>query len=198
MNRTRSPKLRLIVALLATMTLLAGRSLADGEEKMPSARFAAILGRLLTYDSNLKARAGNSIGIAVLYRRNHVESQSEANETARHVGALESTEMLELPVKTYKIAFDDEAGLEKAVASYGLDVFIVSGGMAEQMAIVKNVGTRRKIITIGKESAQARNGLSVAIFVADGKSKILVNLGASKKAGANFTPELLRLCEVIP
>jgi hypothetical protein len=173
-------------------------SFAANEERMPSARFAAILGRLLTYDSSLQSRAGRDIGIAVLYRRGNAQSLAEANEVFDQIRALEGGKTLELPVKTYKLAVDGEADLEKAATAYGLTVFVVTGGMVDQTDIVRRISARRKILTVGNDGIQARRGLSVAIYVSDGKSKILVNLGASKREGTAFDSALLGMCEIIP
>jgi len=185
-------------ALLCVVGLSGTSSYAAKDERMPSARFAAILGRLLTYDGSLQRRAGSEIGIAVLYRLGNAQSLAEANEAFDQIRAFEGGKTLELPVKTYKLAFDGEADLEKAAAGYGLDVFVVTGGMTDQTDIVRRVSARRKILTVGNDGMQARRGLSVAIYVSEGKSKILVNLSASKREGTAFDSALLGICETIP
>jgi len=165
---------------------------------MPSARFAAILGRLLTYDSSLQSRAGRVVGIGLLYKGGDIRSLAEANEVFEQIRALEGGKTLELPVKTYKLAFDGEAALEKAAATYSLIVFVVTGSMTDQTDIVRRVSARRKILTVGNDAIHARRGLSVAIYVSEGKSKILVNLSASKREGTAFDSALLGMCEIIP
>jgi len=185
-------------ALLCVVGLSVTSSFAANEERMPSARFAAILGRLLTYDGSLKILAGGGIGIAVLHRRGNAQSLAEANEAFEQIRAFEGGNTLELPVKVYKLAFDGEADLEKAAATYGLNVFVVTGGITDQTEIIRRVSARRKIITIGIDAVQARRGLSVAIYVSEGKSKILVNLSACKREGTAFDSALLGMCEIIP
>ena len=190
----RAVRLAALACAIAPLTTVSYAA----DQKMPSGRFAAILGRLLTYDSNLKGRAGSDIGIAVLYRPASASSLAEANQVFDQIRALEGGETLELPVKVYKLALESEGELEKAAIHYGLDVFVITDGMTEQTEIVKRVSARRKIITVGSDGSQARQGLSVAIYVSDDKSKILVNLGASKREGTSFNSVLLGMCEVIP
>jgi len=186
----------------ATLLCVAGLSVTSSHaaegERMPSARFAAILGRLLTYDNSLQRRSGRDIGIAVLYRRGDAQSIAEANEAFDQIRALEGGKTLELPVKVYKVAFEGEADLEKAAVAAGPTVFVVTGGMTDQTDIVRRVSTRRKILTVANDGIQARRGLAVAIYVFEGKSKILVNLSASKREGTAFDSALLGMCEIIP
>ena len=190
------PWLCLVVAMLHAFLLFMS-VLVDDVKKMPTARFAAIIARMLTYDTSLPGRAGASIDIAVLYRSGDAESTSEASDTAAMIRTLTKNGIGSLQVKTYSLAFADAAKLDRDAMSYGIDVFIVADALAEQIAAIKQVSTRRKITSIGRSSAQVRRGLAVALYQLDGKSKILVNLEVSKREGAAFSSDLLRLCEVI-
>jgi hypothetical protein len=59
------------------------------------------------------------------------------------------------------------------------------------------VSGQRKVVTVGVSSDEVRAGLSIAVYLQAGKSKILVNLPASRKEGVMFSSDLLRLSEVI-
>ncbi len=170
---------------------------ASDEEKMPAPRLATFFGRLLAYDTNLKDRAKGRIDIAVLYRRGGTSPEDLAAMT-NALQTLELTRILDLPVKTYSVAVTNLAELEKAVELHGIDAFIVSPGLEGQTALITQVSERRKVIALGLASAQARAGFAVAVYLENKKSKILVNLSASKLKGAAFSSDLLRLSEVIP
>jgi hypothetical protein len=60
-----------------------------------------------------------------------------------------------------------------------------------------SVSEKLGAITVGQTSAQVRSGIAVGVYLENGKSKILINLPASRRAGAAFSPDLLRLSEVI-
>lgn len=169
-----------------------------GEAKLPAPRYALFVGRLLAYDANLLHRAGKSVDVAVLYKSGDAASTTEAEEMTRAMKAIELTTILDLPVKTCSVAVSDEATLEKAVLSRGIDAFLVLGGLEEQTALIKRVSEARKVITLGSTRAQVQAGLSVSVYLEDDKSKILVSLSASRKEGAAFSSDLLRLSEVIP
>jgi hypothetical protein len=178
--------------------LLALALVARAEEKMPAPRFASFVARLLTYDTTLKGRAGDSVAIAVLCRRGNPAGLRESMELARALKNLELATILDLPVKTLSLPLDDTAELERAVDKRGIDAFVVCAAVPGDDADLKRIAERKKVITIGTTGAQVRAGLAVTVYLEDGKSKILVNHGASKRQGAVLSSDLLRLSEVIP
>jgi len=167
------------------------------EELMPEPRYASFLARALVYDGNLKERAGVSIAIAVLYSRSDGDSTRSAEHMAAALKTLELTKILDLPVTTHLFEVDTAEALEKAVLTHGIDAFVVCPCLEKKRQLIKSVSEKRKVITFGVTSAQVRAGLSIAVYQEDGKSKILVNLPASRTEGAAFTGDLLRLSEVI-
>jgi hypothetical protein len=169
----------------------------DEERKMPGPRFATFLARMLTYDSQLKKRAGEKLTIAVLYDGKSPASTTQGTDLGTALKNLELVRILDLPVATLGIAVTDASGLEKAVQASGIDAFVVCDGLEKQLGLIRKVSEKRKLITIGTSSAQVRAGLSIAVYLENGKSKILVNLPASRSEGVAFGGELLGLAEVI-
>ena len=168
------------------------------EEKMPPPRFASFLARLLTYDTGLKARAGNAIVIAVVCRGRDHAGLNESLELASALKTLELATILDLPVRTLSLPLGNPAELEKAVEKRGIDAFVVCSQVEGSNPEIKQVAEKQQVMTIGTTSAQVRAGLAVAVYLEAGKSKILVNHSASKREGAVLSSDLLRLAEVIP
>jgi YfiR/HmsC-like len=194
---TRISILQIIVWVVG-MSLLSGQGArANGEEPMPTARFASFLARLLAYDTNLKARAGRHVVIAVLYDGADPGAVQAGADMAASIKTLELMRILDLPVDTHSLAVTNAADLDKAVEKLGIDTFIVCPCLDKQQALIKSVSEKRKVITVGTTSTQVRSGLSIAVYLENGKSKILVNLPASKREGTAFSSDLLRLSEVI-
>jgi hypothetical protein len=181
----------------ASLVLAAGVARSDAEEAMPAARFATFLARLLAYDASFKARVGASVDIAVLYDAGDAASTQAGTSMAAATKTLELTRILDLPVVTRSLPVNAEADLDKAVARYGIDTFIVCPGLDKKQPWIKSVSEKHKVVSVGVSGAQVRAGLAIAVFLDDGKSKILVNLPASKKEGVMFSSDLLRLSEVI-
>ena len=186
---------RLITVVACVSMLAGGIAHASGEEKMPAPRFASFLARILTYDANLKKRAGQRLTIAVLYEGNDPISVAEGSELAAALKNLELVKILDLPVDAIGVAFTDASTLEKAVRSQGVDVFVVGSGLHNKTALIKKISEKGKVLTIGISSGQVLAGVSIAAFFDNGKSKIMVNLPASKREGVAFGAELLGLAE---
>ncbi len=165
---------------------------------MPPARFATFLQSLLAYDANLKGHAGKRVDLAVLYDDADPSSRAEGTALADALKTLELTRIVDLPVATSRIAVTDARALEVAVAARGIDVFVVTSGLVNHLAAIEQVSRKAKVVTVATTSAPVRAGLSIAVYLANGKSKILVNLAASRAEAAPLSSELLGLSEVIP
>jgi hypothetical protein len=152
---------------------------------------------LLTYDANLKGRAGGKLTIAVLYDGKDATSAARGTELLNALKNLELIKILDLPVETFGLAVTNDLELEKAVKSRGIGAFVVGEGLAKRYEAIKKVSEKAKLITVGTSSAQVRAGMVIAVYLEQGKSKILVNLRASKNQGVAFSPDLLGLSEVI-
>ncbi len=189
--------LHLLTVAACGLALFAALARAGSEEEMPAPRFATFLARMLTYDTNLKKRAGEKLAIAVLYDGKSPTSVSKGAELAAALKNLELVRILDLPVEILGLAVTDASELEKAVHSHGIAAFVVGDGLEKKNALIKKIAEKGKIITVGITSDQVRAGLSIAVYLENGKSKILVNLPASRSEGVAFSSDLLGLAEVI-
>lgn len=196
-GKTRSQLARAAIIAIAILLVGTGRASSKHEEAMPAARFATFLARLLAYDANLKARVGERVDIAVLYDGADAASAQCGSAMAAATKTLELTRIFDRPVATQGLPLIGEGDLDKAVLAHGLDTFIVCQGLGKQLPWIKTVSGQRKVVSVGVSSEQVRAGLSIAVYLETGKSKILVNLPASKKEGVMFSSDLLRLSEVI-
>ena len=186
-----------ILTIVVCLAVLTGRAAIAGEDKMPAARFATFLARMLTYDNNLKKRAGARLVIAVLYDGKNPASSAHGTEMAAALKNLELVRIADLPVNTLALPFTDAAELEKAVVANSIAAFVIGDGLERQFAQIKKVSEKSKIITVGTSGTQVRSGCTIAVYLDSGKSKILVNLPSSRNEGISFTSDLLGLAEVI-
>jgi hypothetical protein len=183
----------LIIVFLANIP----RAAAEDEACMPAARFASFLARLLSYDESLRKRAGKKVVIAALSAQEDGVLPADRAEMQSAIKTLELAKILDLPVETTIIPLTNAEALERSVRSQGIAVFVVGRGLEKRQAMIKSVSTKAKVLTVGTSSAQARSGLSVAIYVKDGKSKILVNLSAIKAEGTHLRGDLVSLLDLI-
>jgi len=73
----------------------------------------------------------------------------------------------------------------------------VCSGLDANLAELKSVARTRKVMTIASSESQLRVGISLGVFIVDGKNIIYVNLEASREEGLSFGPEFLRLVTVL-
>jgi hypothetical protein len=158
---------------------------------------AVILARALAYDDNLRARAGDALVVAVLFKAGQAASESMADGVVRAFKALEGVKVQNLPLRVVKIAYAGKDALHGAVTGQGIDALYVCAGLEADQSGIRDESHRTHVLTIASREEQLTAGLSLGVFTFDGKTTITVNLPASKEEGAAFSSELLRLARVI-
>jgi YfiR/HmsC-like len=176
--------------------LLAGGSL-PARADIPPERQAVILTRALSYDNNLKGRAGDTVVLAVVYKGGNAASESMADGVFHAFKPLEGVKIQDLPFKVVKVAFTGKDALRSAVSSQGIDALYTCVGLENELGSVRDLGRAQHVLTIGTRESDVTAGLSLGVFITDGKAMINVNLPASREEGAAFSSELLRLARVL-
>jgi hypothetical protein len=158
---------------------------------------AVILARALAYDDNLRGRAGDSLVIAIVFKPGAGASESAADGMVRAFKALEGVKVQNLPMRVVKLPYGGKDALHVAVAGQGIDAFYVCPGLEGDQGGIREESRRDHVLTIASREEQLMAGLSLGVFLFDGKTTITVNLPSSKEEGAAFSSELLRLARVI-
>ena len=164
---------------------------------IPPERQAMILTRALSYDNNLRSRAGDTVVVAIVYKAGNGASESMAEAMLRAFKALESAKVQELPFRAVKVAFTGKDALRSAILSQGIDALYGCVGLEAEQGTLKELSHHEHVLTIGAREDQVSGGMSLGVFVTDGKPTITVNLQASRDEGASFSSELLRLARVL-
>jgi hypothetical protein len=191
-------KRRFRTSLAATTVLLGlviGRESREAE--LPPDRQAIFLARVIAYDENLKTRAGSAVNIGILAKNGDRESEGMQDAVAKAFAQLESAPLRGLPVKISRIPFSDRDALDRAVQAAGIDTLYVCSGLDANLADIKGVARARKVLAIASKENQVKAGLSLGVFVVEGKNTILVNLEASRDQGVAFGLGLLQLATVV-
>jgi hypothetical protein len=185
----------LLVLLFGDTIVFKGRSYAA--EGVPPSRQVVIIMRALAYDANLKARAGDTINIAILHKKGHAGSEQMAVTMAKAFSALESTQVNGLPIVISRIAYSGADALKKLINGSGIDLIYVCDGFEAELDAIKEIARQNKVLTVGNKQSQIEKGLSLGVFEIDSKCTILLNLTASRLEGIAFGADLLRLAKVI-
>jgi hypothetical protein len=164
---------------------------------VPPSRQAVIVLRALAYDANLKRRAGDTINIAVMYKRGYSGSERMAGSMAKAFSVLETTRVSGLPILVTRLPFTGVDALKKSISGGGIDVIYVCEGMEGELAAIMEISRQMKVLTVGSSEEHVSRGLSLGVFEIDDKCAILLNLPASKQEGVSFAADLLRIARVI-
>lgn len=183
------------IARACVFTALSLLPSAARAEAVAPDKQAVIIARALAYDDNLRGRAGDSLVVAVLFKPGAGDAAADA--MMRAFKALEGVKVQTLPLRVVKLAFAGKDSLHTAVAGQGIDALYVCPGLEGEQSAIRDESKRDHVLTIAAKEEQLTAGLSLGVFVYDGKTTITVNLPASKDEGAAFSSELLRLARVI-
>lgn len=173
------------------LSLLAALAWAGNEKQ------ATILTRAFSYDYNLKARAGDSVTLAVLYKSGDAQSEAMADSWYRSFQGLTGVKVQGLPFSVMRLPFDNAALLRAAVAAQGIDILFVCDRLDGELGSIKEVSRSMKLLTVGGRPAYVEDGLSLGVF-SEGEAQVIqVNLSAAAQENVSFSSDLLRLAKVI-
>jgi hypothetical protein len=189
-------RLRVSLVLLASALLALPCRRAQAAE-LPPAKQALLLARVIAYDAKLAERAGKAVDIGVLVKSGNRDSERMADLIIKAFSPLESTTLVGLPLRIVRLSFAGREVLDRTVQDRGIDTLYVCTGLEANLADIKAVARARKVLTVGSQEAQVKQGLSLGMFVVGGKKTIVVNLQASREEGVVFAPELLRLATIV-
>jgi hypothetical protein len=181
---------------LEMATRLAGAAApADLPESSVASRRAMVLTRALSYDATLADRAGRTIVLLVLYKRRHGDSEKCADVAGRAFKQIESLRIAGAPFRRLVVPY--AADLEQTVETTAADVVFLCDGLEGDLAAIKQVTRKKKVLTIGTTETQVRAGVSLGLVAEGTKMTIVVNWTQCREEGATFGSDLLRLARVI-
>jgi hypothetical protein len=187
----RRSALRLLVLLALAW---AGVARADGDV---AHQRALLLLRVLSYDHNLRERAGDSVTVVLVYSARNAESRGDNAALREGLEALDKLRVAGLPFRVTSHEFVDAEQLRALVDRERPTALYLGPGLSEQVEGVSRATRAGRILSFSSSDAYARAGLSVAIVADSERARIVINLAASRAEGAAFDAGLLKLAEVL-
>lgn len=166
-------------------------------QDVPAARQVLILSRALSYDGNLKQRAGGDLLIAVVGRNGAPASDSIAAAMSEAFQALANVKVQGMPLRSIRIGYSTPAALESAIVAQGIDVLYICPGLEAELAVITGLCRKKRLLSFGSRVEHVERGLSLGVFTVEGRPTIVVNLAAAREEGAAFASDLLRLARVV-
>jgi hypothetical protein len=152
--------------------------------------------KALTYDRNLKARAGDHVRIGVVSPAK--ASRESADELMSSVGHLPDRTVSGLPVSFLEISAADEGALDQALrGSRWAAVYVMPGFRADDLAQIRRLCAARQVLAVAAEVQDVERGIAFGVGSAAGRPQIVVNVASAKASGTDFDLALLRLARLV-
>jgi hypothetical protein len=191
------------LAALLSFAVTAARAPAPaspdaGGEVSVDHRQVAFLMRALGHDQRLRERAGADVTIAVLGRAGDGASEQLARAmTLAFAAAAGAARLQGLPVRAFQLRYLDAGAVAQDVQRLGVDVLYICPGLDAELDTLLQLTRQRRALSIAGKQDYLPRGASLGVFPLDGGLTIFVNLGASRKEGAAFGSNLLRVARVL-
>ena len=152
--------------------------------------------KALTYDRNLKGRAGEHVRIAVLSPKG---SASTAAELQASLAALPDRTVNGMPVSFREIKGSDEAALDQGLSEgHWAAIYVMPGFDRDDLAKIRRVAESRHVLAVAAEAQDVERGMVFGVAAQGGKPQLVVNLTGAKACGSDCDLALIRLSRVIP
>lgn len=190
------PRRRGAGRVLATVLLVLSHGTA-GHAEGDSALEAKIFARMLAYDRALRARAGSSVGIAVLVKEEDKASARSFEQMLEAFKGLESVTIQGLPVTVSSRVYKDPADLSAWIAREGIDALYLTRGLAGELEGIRAVCRDKKVVSMSHLRSFVEQGVAVGVVIRGDAPRTVVNIAAAVSAGMELDSKLLQLSEVI-
>jgi hypothetical protein len=190
----KTPRFPFALLVLSVCTLPA-RGARSQDMDVPVAIQVPVFLKVITFDRQLKARAGAEIVIGIAYQRGNRESVI-AKDEAMQAFAAAVDGVAGLPVHVEPIDLDDEL-LGNAVKRLPLTFLYVTPLRATDIGAIAAVTRAARVTTLTGVPRYVSRGLAIGVGLRDGRPRILLNLEAARLEGADLAAELLKLATIV-
>jgi hypothetical protein len=164
---------------------------------VPAPTQASLFAKILTFDRNLKERAGKELKIGVLYQKK-VRSSLEAHEEFLRAMCGDPGQRIEgLPVRCVAVEWTGAPDLGAAVAREGIRVLYVAPLRAVAIEEIVAVSRARKVTTLTGVPEFVEKGIALGLALRAERPLVLVHLAAARAEGADLNSQLLKLARVL-
>jgi hypothetical protein len=167
------------------------------EMPVPPPMQASLFAKILTFDRNLKARAGKDLRIGVLYQRK-VRSSLEAQEEFLLAMCGDPGKRIEgLALSCVAIEWTSAQDVESALVRKGIRILYVAPLRAVAIEEIVAISRARKITTFTGVPEYVDRGIALGLSLRAERPLIVVHVAGARAEGADIDSQLLKLARVI-
>jgi hypothetical protein len=158
---------------------------------------ATILARVLSYELTLEERAGENIGIAVVYKAGDAESETSAIDWVRALDELSSVRIKNRKLVAVRVPSDPEQ-LGGAVQAHGIDVILAADDLSQpETKWLAGFARAHQILTVGSNLAYVEGDLTLCVREENDRPRIFINLTNANLEGIRFSSNVLKLAKLL-
>jgi ABC-type phosphate/phosphonate transport system substrate-binding protein len=185
-----------IALVLAALLLLNVRA-----ESTPMAvaadRQVTLLLKILTYDRQLEAKAGDELVIGIVSAPRDLDSAQAAEAVMNTLHSYLGKTVKRLPLQFYVHIYSTPDKFMQWIRSKKIAVLYVTPGHDGNLSEMLKISQQLKITTTTGVPDYVYKGVSVGIGARQSKPQILINLTSSRREGSEFDASLLRIATIV-
>ena len=165
--------------------------------QVPAKLAVRILYKALSYDQKLVERCPKGLRIAVVALPDNPQSIAEAKAMLAALQGVSSMRVKGLPIQAELLLASSTDELKKLAISSKINTLYLTEGWSPgaQKMIVKFSKIKHWLL-LSRTREHIKNGVSLGVYVKNGKPKIAIHARAAIELGAKFDSGLLRISEV--
>jgi hypothetical protein len=187
-----------IRALLGLVTALLFSIAVPGQADEPAVPIelqAELLSRVLKYDRNFAARAGQRVQVLVAYRAGAAESERVSQLMTESLKGIKS--LGGLPHDDQLFAYVSPAQLFRAANASHAALVILSPGIEQDAPAIARAFEGFDGLTVTTSPRGVEGGIVLGFDLVSGKPRMLLHLTQARRQNADFRSEILKVMKVI-
>jgi hypothetical protein len=156
-----------------------------------------IMLKSLEYDRNLKTNSSEKIKIGILYQENFRTSLNNKNQIFKFIKDNRINSILSTEVEFISINFNNFEQLIEIVSKESFKVVYITPLKTINIELLIKLLTENKILSMSGVSEYLKFKLPFTVDIIGDRPKIIIDLNNSRKAGADFKANLLKLAKII-
>jgi hypothetical protein len=181
-----------LAAWLAFLAL--GLRGAAGAPPPPTVQ-AELLVKLVGYDKNFAARAGDRVHVYILVKSGNAESSRIASQMRSALGDFDT--IAELLHDEEIVAFKNASTLAASCKRNHVAIVYLGPGFEDDIAAIAKALDDVDVLTVGSAANYVPEGVVLGFDLQESKPRLLLNIAQARKQHVAFTPAVVRLMKVV-
>ncbi|HEX2678147.1 MAG TPA: YfiR family protein [Polyangiales bacterium] len=173
-----------------------GLSIAGAEDaEVPVRLQIDLLGRVLPYDRNFAARAGEELHVLVVIKSDDADSKRLG---AQILAELRARSLLgQVRHTTELVSFSDARTLAGLCKARRAGLVYLSSGLRNELPAIAQALRGSDVLSVATLADDVKRGAVLGFSASSGKPKLLVQLAQARSQHVDFRADFLRLAQVV-